>query len=79
MLKKQVEPTRFFYVTWRVATTLAYALFQGRNQLISGVAIFMKFNSITASCLFNRGTTFSQTVTDKVLFAAFPKMRTLQF
>jgi len=26
--------------------------------------------------LFNRDTTFSQAVTDKVLFAAFPKMST---
>jgi len=34
---------------------------------------------MTSSCLFNRGTTFSQTVTDKVLFAAFPKIRTFQF
>jgi len=31
------------------------------------------------SCLFNHGTTFLQTVTDKVLFAAFPKKRTFQF
>jgi len=37
---------------------------QGRNQLfISGGAIFMKFHSMTPSCLLNRGTTFSQTVT----------------
>jgi len=42
-------------------------------------AIFMKFHSMTPSCLFNRGTTSSQTVTVKVLFAAFPKMRTFQF
>jgi len=28
-----------------------------------GGAIFMKFHSMTSSCLFNRGTTFSQTVT----------------
>jgi len=39
----------------------------------------MKIDSITSSCLFNRGTTFSQTVTDKVLLATFPKMRTFQF
>jgi len=39
----------------------------------------MKFISMTLSCLFNRGTTFSQTVTDKVLFGTFPKMRTFQF
>ena len=37
---------------------------QGRNQIfISGVAIFMKFHLMTSSCLFNRGITFSQTVT----------------
>jgi len=28
-----------------------------------GGAIFMKFHSMTSSCLFNRGTTSSQTVT----------------
>jgi len=28
-----------------------------------GGEIFMKFHSMTSSCLFNRGTTFSQTVT----------------
>jgi len=37
---------------------------QERNQLfISGGAIFMKFHSMTSSCLFNRSTTFSPTVT----------------
>jgi len=44
-----------------------------------GGAIFMKFHSMTSSCLFNRGATCSQIVTDKVLFATFPKMRTFQF
>ena len=44
-----------------------------------GGAIFMKFHSMTSSCLFNCGTTFSQTVTDIVLFATFPKIRTFQF
>jgi len=39
----------------------------------------MKFHSMTSSCLINRVTTFSQTVTDEILFAAFPKMRTFQF
>jgi len=34
---------------------------------------------MTSSCLFNHDATFSQTVTDKVLFATFPKMRTFQF
>jgi len=46
---------------------------QGSNQLfISGGLIFMKFHSMTSWCLFNRGTTFLQTVTDKFLFATFP-------
>jgi len=40
---------------------------------------FMKFHSMVSSCLYNRGTTFSQMVTDKDLFAAFPKMTTFQF
>jgi len=37
----------------------------GRNQLFisGGGAIFTKFYLMTSSCLFNRGTTFSQTVT----------------
>jgi len=39
-----------------------------------GVAIFMKFYLTTSSCLFNCGITFPQTVTDEVLFAAFPKI-----
>jgi len=39
-------------------------------------AIFMNFRSITSSCLFKCDTTFSQAVTDKVLFATFPKMST---
>jgi len=39
----------------------------------------MKFHSMTSSCLLDRGTIFSQTVTEKVLFAVFLKMRTLQF
>jgi len=40
---------------------------QGRNQLFisGGGAILKKFHSMTSSCLLNRGTTFSQTVTDK--------------
>jgi len=44
-----------------------------------GGAIFTKFHSMPSSCLFNRGTIFSQTVTDKVLFAVFMIMRTFQF
>jgi len=54
--------------------------YQGRNQLfILGEGIFIKFHSLTSSCLFNRGTNFSQTVTGKLLFATFPKMRTFRF
>jgi len=54
---------------------------RGRNQLFisEGGGFFMKFHSMTSSCFFNRGTTFSQTVTDKFFFATFPKMRTFQF
>jgi len=36
-------------------------------------AVFMNFHLMTSSCLFIRGATFSQTVTDKVLFATFLK------
>jgi len=39
----------------------------------------MLFDSMTSSCLSEVDTTFSHTVTDKVLFATFPKMRTFQF
>jgi len=46
---------------------------QGRNQLfISGGGNFHELSS----CLFNRGTTFSQTVTDMLFSQTFPKMRT---
>jgi len=53
----------------------------GRKQLFisGGGAIFMKLGSMISSRLFNRGTTFSQTVTNKFLFATFPKMRTFSF
>jgi len=44
-----------------------------------GGAIFMNFHSMTSSCLFNGGATFSQTVTDKVLIATFSKMRPFYF
>jgi len=54
-----------------------YGCGQGRNQLfIAGEAIFMKYHLMT---LFNRDTTSSKTVADKVLFATFPKMRSFQF
>jgi len=39
----------------------------------------MTFHSMASSCLFDHGTTFSQTLTDEVLFATFPQMRTFQF
>ena len=38
-----------------------------------GGAIFMNFHSMTLSCLFNRGTTFSQTVTDTFFSQHFRK------
>jgi len=44
-----------------------------------GWAILMKFHLMTSLRFFNRGTTFSQTVTYKFLFATFPKMRAFQF
>jgi len=34
----------------------------------------MKFHSMMPLSFFNHGTTFSQTFTDQVLFATFPKM-----
>jgi len=36
----------------------------------------MNFHSMTSSCLFKCDTTFSETVTNKVIFATFPKMST---
>jgi len=63
------------YVTCRLND-----LHQGRNQhFISGGAMFMKFHSMTSSCLFNYDTTFSQTGTYKVLLVTFLKIRTFQF
>jgi len=44
-----------------------------------GGRILIKFRAMTSSYLFNRGTTFLQTVTDKILFARFPKIRTFHF
>ena len=41
-----------------------------------GEAVFMNFHSMTSSFLFKCDTTFSQAVTDKVIFATFPKMST---
>ena len=57
--------------------TKTYTGPQGRNQLFisGGGAIFMIFHSMTSSCLFKRGTTFSQTVTDMFL-SQHLKMRT---
>jgi len=50
--------------TQETSLRFTIVLVQGRNQLfISGGTIFMKFHSMTPSCLLNRGTTFSQTVT----------------
>jgi len=56
-----------WYSNW--TTKKCYSWYQGRNQLfISGGATFMKFHSMTSSCSFNRGTTFSQTVTYNNVF-----------
>jgi len=59
--------TFLFFCTLSFISSLCSAnnaFHQRRNQLfISGGAIFMKFHSMTSSCLFNRGTTFLQTVT----------------
>jgi len=43
-----------------------------------GGTIFMNFYSMTSLCLITCGTTFSQTVTDKVFSAAFAKMNIFQ-
>jgi len=67
-------------VHYNKKVAIAPGTLQGRNQLlISGDASIMKFHSMTSLCLFNRSTTFSQTVTDNFLFATLPKMRTFQF
>jgi len=72
----QCYPSKLFCV--HILKLATHRLQQGRNQLfVSGVEIF--FIVMTSPCFFNRGTTFSQTVTDEVLFATFPKMRTIQF
>ena len=52
---------------------------RAQPALLFGGGGFMKFPSMTSSCLINHGATFSQTVIDKVLFATFPKLRTFQF
>jgi len=59
--------------------TSSSSYFHDDDDAFLSSASFMKIHSMTSSCLFNRGTTFSQTVADKVFFATFPKMRTFQF
>jgi len=49
----------FYSHTWY--SGLVFAL--THSHAVGGGAIFMKFHSMTSSCLFNGGTTFSQTVT----------------
>jgi len=49
------------------------------NQLFIMGGNFHELSLTTSSCLFNCGTNFSQTVTDEVLFAIFPKMRTYHY
>jgi len=54
------------------SASVKYIVDQGDNQLFTSEgALFMKFHSITPTCLFNRDTTFSQTVIDKVLRDVF--------
>jgi len=49
-----------FCLTSHVNVTLARA---ATRSSFRGGEMFMKFHSMTSSCLFNRGTTFSQAVT----------------
>ena len=44
-----------------------------------GGGVFNELSFDYTIALIQPGTTFSQTVTDKVLFATFPKMRIIQF
>jgi len=73
---------RFIACLWEWEAEKEHASFelqQGHNQLLipgGRRATLIKFHSVTPSCLFNRDTTLSQMVTDNVLFAKFPKMRT---
>jgi len=56
-----------------------YSIPGAQPALHFGGAIFRKFYWMTLSCLFDRGTTFSQRVAENVLFARFTKMRTFRF
>jgi len=80
MLQVEISLRKWFGGTAHLRT---FTGSQGRNQLfISGGGNFheISFDDVIVIIQpFNRGTTFSQTVTDKVLFAAFPKKRTFQF
>jgi len=60
-------------------SSLQFSQLRGAAALHFGGLNFMKFHWMASSCLFNRGGTFSQTVTNNVLFATFQKMRTVQF
>jgi len=64
VLQLQISKNRNVSLPIRGATSSS---FRGAN--------FHELYSMTSSCLFNRSTTFSQTVTDKVLFATFLKMK----
>ena len=62
----QTSDAFYKFQFFRYYLTLLYNVVgdQGRNQLfISGGTIFINFHSMASSWLFNRGTTFSQTVT----------------
>jgi len=72
---------RFKIFQARTAQSLQHPA-QGRNRhfISRGVrAIFVKFHSMTSSCLFNREAPFSQTVTVKVFFAIFRKWQLFSF
>jgi len=83
MTKKSLQPQlrlRFLkaYCIYmlRMYTNTARSIRSATSSSFRGGSIFINFHSITSSCLFNGGTTSSQTVTDIVIFATFPKMRT---
>jgi len=62
--ENKITPNRTLIQELKTKSSISYDWSQGRNQFfISGGTIFMNFHSMTSSCLFNRGTTFSQTLT----------------
>jgi len=53
--------------------TLIFRVVRGTTSSSFRGGIFMNFHSMTASCAFNRDTTFSQAVTDKFSSQHFRK------